>query len=240
MPRDDMIEVRIVLFVRSEMPTRTSTTTLSSAGTVSPVFISPLNFKRARISIRGLSPYMQARFSEKAKQAMMEKHKEGGTARRGGSRQARNFEADYRAAMYVDAEGRCGIPAVSFRNACISACRLVNFKMTIGKLSIFVYGDTVDAYTGQDLVLINGEPEMNLMHTRNATGVADIRARPLWRKWSANPIVEWDADQFSLEAVVNLLNRAGRQVGIGEGRPDSRSSCGLGFGTFEVVNDGQV
>jgi hypothetical protein len=28
----------------------------------------------------------------------------------------------------------------------------------------------------------------------------------------------------------------GRQVGIGEGRPDSRNSCGMGWGLFEIVN----
>jgi hypothetical protein len=72
------------------------------------------------------------------------------------------------------------------------------------------------------------------MATRNATGVADIRVRPMWRKWALNVVLRFDADQFTTSDVVNLLSRAGEQVGIGEGRPFSKSSNGLGFGTFTV------
>ena len=36
--------------------------------------------------------------------------------------------------------------------------------------------------------------------------------------------------------VVNLIARVGIQVGIGEGRPDSKMSAGLGYGLFELVN----
>jgi len=32
-----------------------------------------------------------------------------------------------------------------------------------------------------------------------------------------------------------LLARVGMQVGIGEGRPDSKNSAGMGWGLFEVV-----
>ena len=34
--------------------------------------------------------------------------------------------------------------------------------------------------------------------------------------------------------IVNLISRVGMQVGIGEGRPDSKQSAGLGFGLFEI------
>ena len=34
--------------------------------------------------------------------------------------------------------------------------------------------------------------------------------------------------------VTNLMQRVGMQVGIGEGRPDSRDSAGLGWGTFRL------
>jgi hypothetical protein len=35
--------------------------------------------------------------------------------------------------------------------------------------------------------------------------------------------------------VTNLMQRVGLQVGIGEGRPDSRESAGLGWGTFAIA-----
>jgi hypothetical protein len=199
-----------------------------------PVAIAPLNMQRATLQIVGTAPYMQARFSEKQKALMRAKHEAGSTARKGSAKAARDFEEDYRQAMHTDLEGRAGIPAGAFRAACISACRLVGFKMTLAKLSVFIEADTLDAAEGTPLVFIHGEPEMSVMHTRNATGVADLRARPMWREWSADLRIKWDAGQFTLSDVVNLVDRAGNQVGIGEGRPDSRSSAGLGFGTFEV------
>ena len=73
------------------------------------------------------------------------------------------------------------------------------------------------------------------MAVRNATGVADIRVRPMWREWTMSLTIRYDGDQFTAQDVTNLLSRVGMQVGIGEGRPDSRESAGLGWGTFEIV-----
>ena len=56
------------------------------------------------------------------------------------------------------------------------------------------------------------------------------------RKWSATVQVSFDGDQFTVAYVYNLLARAGMQVGIGEGRPDSKKSNGMGWGTFEVAS----
>lgn len=83
-------------------------------------------------------------------------------------------------------------------------------------------------------ILFN-DPVMKLMHVRNQTGVCDLRARPYWHPgWSANVKVRWDLTQFSATDVLNLLNRAGQLVGIGEGRPGSRNSAGIGYGLFVV------
>jgi hypothetical protein len=127
------------------------------------------------------------------------------------------------------------VPAAALRNACIDACRMVGFHMTMAKMSIFVLADGFDAVDGTPLVKIIGDaPECVVMPTRNATGVADLRARPMWRKWELSVRVKFDADQFTAQDVVNLLTRAGCQVGIGEGRPFSKKSNGLGYGTFFV------
>ena len=186
-------------------------------------------------NIRGTAPYVQARFSGKAMQAMMSKMAAGSAAKGKKVRDARNFDDDYRQAMHVSPEGWHGIPASAFRQAMISACRLVNFKMTLAKLSVFVMADGFDAVDGIPLIKLEGQPERIDMAVRNQTGVADIRIRPMWREWSAQVKVRYDADQFTASDVANLMNRVGQQVGIGEGRPDSRESAGLGWGTFELV-----
>jgi hypothetical protein len=209
---------------------------VKSKNIVEAITIKPLNFEVMKLRLIGTAPYMQARFSAKAMQAMKDKMEAGSTAKKGAKREARNFEDDFLQAQHISEEGWNGIPAGAFRNACIDVCRMVNFKMTHAKMSIFVECDGYDKIDGTPLIrLIADPPERTEMATRNATGVADIRVRPLWRRWEADIVVRHDADQFTASDVVNLLSRAGEQVGIGEGRPFSKSSNGLGFGTFRVV-----
>jgi hypothetical protein len=193
-------------------------------------------FETLMFKIVGTAPYMQARFSEKAKNAMREKHEAGSVSKKGRKREARDFDDDYQQAMHKSTQGWCGVPAGAFRAAAISACRLVGFKMTMAKLSLFIEADGFDEIDGTPLVRIHGEPEKTEMMVRNATGVADIRVRPLWRDWTCDLRVRFDCDQFTRLDVANLLLRVGMQVGVGEGRPDSKSSNGLGFGLFTTVD----
>ena len=200
------------------------------------VQIKPANIQQAVFKIKGTAPYVQARFSAKAMQAMKEKMLAGSTAKGKKVREARNFDDDFEQAKHVSEQGWVGIPASSFRQAIISACRLVGFRMTLAKLSVFVAADGFDRVDGIPLSKLQApEPERTEMAVRNATGVADIRVRPMWREWAADVKVSYDADQFTLQDVTNLMQRVGMQVGIGEGRPDSRDSAGLGWGTFVLA-----
>lgn len=213
--------------------------------------IKPPNFGRAKIRIIGTAPYVQAKFSSKAKTVMREKMIEGSRARKGKARESRDFEADFRGAQHISSEGWHGIPAPAFRQAFISACRLVGFRMTLAKLSLFVEADGFDAEDGTPLVRLHSDPvkidgkKVTLprpieRHVRNATGVVDLRVRPLWDNWWAEPTIKWDADMFNSSDIVNLLARVGAQVGIGEGRPDSKQSTGQGWGTFRVDLVGEM
>ena len=199
------------------------------------VSIKAANIQTASFNIRGTAPLVQARFSEKAKQAMMLKMEQGSTASKSRAKPARDFDADMKNAMHISEDGWQGIPAGAFRNAMISACRLVGFKMTLAKLSVFVDADGFDKVDGIPLIKFEGTPERHEMAARVGIDGTDIRIRPMWRRWTSTVRVKYDADQFTLQDVANLMQRVGMQVGIGEGRPDSRSSAGLGWGTFELV-----
>lgn len=199
------------------------------------VTIAPPNLKVAIFEIEGSAPYVQSRFSAKAMKEMADKMAAGSTAAKGKKRPPRDFEADYQGAHHFSTEGWIGIPASCFRNALISACRLVGFKMTLGKLSVFVLADGFDKIDGIPLVKIQGTPRKHIMPARNDNGSMDLRVRPMWEKWGAKVRVRYDADQFTIEDVTNLMSRVGLQVGIGEGRPDSRMSAGIGWGTFDLA-----
>lgn len=200
------------------------------------VVISPPRMQHAVLHLRGVSPYVQHRFSAKAQAQMEETQRAGTQARSRKKREARNFEEGYEQAKHISREGWIGIPAPAFRNAAIDACRLVGFRMTHAKLTIFVEADGFDHQDGTPLVkIIKGEPEIHKGWGRNANGGADLRWRPIWDEWELMLRVRWDADQFSAADVVNLIARAGLQVGVGEGRPSSPNSNGLGWGLFDIV-----
>lgn len=201
------------------------------------IAIKPPKFQALTFRLVGTAPYMQARFSAKAMQAMKAKMEAGQTAKGKKQREARDFDEDFRQAMHISTDGWVGIPAAALRNACIDVCRMVGFKMTHAKMSIFIEADGLDRVDGTPLVRLDaGDPEKTELAVRNQTGVVDIRVRPMWREWAALVRVRFDADQFTASDVANLLARAGMQVGIGEGRPFSKESNGLGFGLFALAS----
>jgi len=208
---------------------------VSGNSAVVAVAIAEPKIATAVFNIVGTAPLVQARFSAKAMQSMMSKMAAGSTAGKGKAKAARNFDDDFEQAKHISEDGWQGIPASAFRQAMISACRLVGFKMTLAKLSVFVEADGFDRVDGIPLIRFEGNAERTDMAVRNATGVADIRVRPMWRQWKASVRVRYDADQFTITDLTNLMTRVGLQVGIGEGRPDSRQSAGLGWGTFEIA-----
>lgn len=200
------------------------------------VTVAAPRMKVAVTRITGTAPLMIHRFSKKAE--LMAKHEAGSRANAGKKdKPARDFEADYEAARYRDVEkGWDGFHAAAIRNALISACRIVGIKMTQMKLTVFIEADGYDE-DGTPLIRIYGKPVMDVRPTINSTGVIDLRARPRWDKWHANLRVRYDADMISFTDLSNLLMRAGQQVGIGEGRPDSKKSAGIGYGLFDVVGE---
>lgn len=197
------------------------------------VSIKPPNLQTITVRIEGKTPLLQHRFSKKGE--IMLKQAAGSAGKAKKSREARDFEQDFRDAQHISTDGWNGIPAPALRAAMISACRVAGYQMTKAKLSVFVEQDGTCAVDGTPLVrLIAGAPEMVTHHVRNETGVVDIRSRPLWREWAADVRLTFDADQFTMTDVMNLLARAGLQVGIGEGRPDSKKSAGMGYGLFTI------
>jgi hypothetical protein len=206
--------------------------------TTTAVTIRPPNIQTLRLKIKGTAPLVLNRFSVTARTEMVKKQEAGSTGAKGRKREGKDFDARFREACYVAEEGWYGINASAFRRALISACRLVGFKMTHAKLSLFVVADGVDALdpTFALVRIESGPPVRHDATVRLETGVADVRPRPMWREWACTLTLRYDADQFTAGDVVNLLARVGEQVGVGEGRPDSKGGAGMGWGTFTIVN----
>jgi hypothetical protein len=202
------------------------------------VSIQPPNFQTALFLIKGTAPFVQNKFSNKAREEIKATQMAGSTSRKGKKRDPKDFMAVFEAAKHYSSDGWIGIPAPSFRAAMISACRVCGYQMTKAKLAFFIEADGFDGDDGTPLVKITkGEPQYHEAAVRLDLGGTDIRPRPMWKPgWEAEVRIKYDADMFELSSIANLLLRAGQQVGIGEGRPDSKKSCGMGWGLFEIIS----
>lgn len=198
------------------------------------VVIKPARMKRVKWVLIGETALVSNNFGKEMQDKMAETQKQGSQARKGGKRDPKDFNKDYRASMHISTDGWVGFPASCLRQAMVDACRTVGYKMTVAKMGVFVVAEGFDRDSGQPLVRIEGEPEMFTTYVRLADGSPDIKSRARWNKWKIKLTVEFDEDMFSTADVANLLSRVGRQVGIGAGRPYSKTSCGQDWGRFRL------
>jgi len=199
------------------------------------VTIKAPNFQIAIFEIKGVAPLVIHRFSAKTKNEMKQKMETGKASSSKRSREAKLTDDTYFESRYISKEGWDGFHAGAIRSAMISACRLVNFKMTLAKLSIFIIQDGWDKKEPQiPLVRIYGDSIKQEDIARVETGQPYVTVRAAYHDWSAKVRIRWDADQFTIDDIFNLLTRVGLQVGLCEGRPDSKKSTGMGWGLFNV------
>ena len=205
------------------------------------ILIKAVNRKVIRIKIVGTAPLVINRFGKKAIELIMAKHIKGDAEGKKEKRRLppKDFDALFLDAQHVSTEGWQGLPANGFRAAMVRACKVVGYHMTDAKMAFFVVADGYDRLDETPLVRITkGKPFKHIMPVRNADGSVDIRARAAFEAgWEAEPQIAFDGDQFDANSVANLVERVGQQVGICEGRPFSKDSCGMGWGTFTTLKE---
>ena len=202
------------------------------------VVIPAPNIEHVAIPIRGIAPLCISRFSKKAE--LMDKMAEGSTAKNKRVRKARDYAAEVEDAKHVSLDGWEGINASAFRRGAIDACRLCGFQMVMAKMTIFAVEDGYSAESTPLVRIYGPGAEMFTAPVRNASGGADIRARPIYKKWGCMLNFRYDRDQFEASSVLNLVARVGMQIGVGEGRPFSKESAGIGLGMFQIVPTDQL
>lgn len=204
------------------------------------VVINPPKVERFTFLGRGDVPYVANNFSQEAADMMAADQEKGEVDKSKKPKRApKDFEAGYRGSLHYCPDGDWyGIPCVAFRAAMVRAASLCGVEMTKAKMTVFVMPDGFST-EGKGLVRITkGKPELFKSPVRNANGSIDIRARGRFNAgWECLITVEYDSDFISASSVGNLLARAGRNVGVGAGRPFSTDSVGMGWGTFNIVGN---
>jgi hypothetical protein len=197
------------------------------------VMVRPIQQKRMVIGIEGVSPLVVHRWSEKAKKMMRDKQQnKGGTK----LREAKDPEQEYEESMYRFGNGRHGFPAGALKGAMMMAAHKdVGFAKTAFAKAVFVVPDDADS----NLIEIHceGGPKMREDMVRIGLGSADMRYRAEYTRWSMILTIDYDAELIGPETLINLLQRAGFGVGLGEGRPSSPKHSVLGWGRFQVQEE---
>jgi hypothetical protein len=179
--------------------------------------------KIIRFTIKGTSPLIQHQWSEKAKREMREKH----AGKKTKTREARDPEAEFQAACYLNDNDEYGIPLMAFKNSLITAAHKdIGIEKTLVRKALFIKSDDSGLIEKIDC----SEPVMREDMVRVGAGSADMRYRPEFREWAATITCEIDGQLLTIDDVINLVNRAGFGVGIGEWRPEKNGE----YGRFEV------
>ncbi len=188
----------------------------------------PIEIVNTTITVKGTSSLIVNNWSEKAKEEMRKSQ----TKQAKGPKEAKNPEACFRGAMYLDVDGNHCVPALAFKNAIVSAARFLDdFKMTVLRGAIFVEGTNQsvrDGVTGaRDLLQIKSAPPvMREDMVRVGMGKPDLRYRPEYLDWSIDLPISFNRRVVSLEQLVNLIQTAGFGVGICEWRPEKNGQHG--------------
>lgn len=171
------------------------------------------------IRLRGTSPLICHKWSEKAKKEILDKQMKKAKL----AKEAKNPEQDFLDSLYEHPDGGYGFPAVAFKAAAITAVTQISgLTKVMARGAFHVLGE---------LVQIEGEPQPREDMVRIGMGTADIRYRGEFPEWSCLLTIRYNAHVISAEMIANLFQHAGFAVGVGEWRPEKDGS----YGMFELA-----
>jgi hypothetical protein len=147
------------------------------------------------------------------------------------NRDVRDPEQEFRDAAYVCEDGRFGFPAGGVKSCLVGAAHKdIGLEKTLLKKSLFIIPDDP---VNNLIALETDDPLMREDTVRVGAGTTDLRYRPEFRNWSMILNFEFDAQALTQQAILNLVQRAGFGIGLGEWRPDKSGE----HGRFEVDID---
>jgi hypothetical protein len=186
-----------------------------------------------RIRLRGTTPLICNRLSEKARRELLLPSAKKNTAERQSSMK-HNPMQEFRDSPYTirgDAGPTLiGVPIGAFKKAIATAALDLPgaFKSQIGRLV------SVDGTEWRDLIPIYGEPQLlaSVVRMADVKRTPDVRFRAILPEWVADMTIRFVSPTLREQAVLNLMGAAGITVGV----CDYRTEKGAGnYGSWEVV-----
>jgi hypothetical protein len=197
------------------------------------IAIPAIDIRNATITLKGDSPLIVHKWSEKAKKMMLDKQMKVATTK---GHDAKDPFADFVDTIYflsgkperatpevfeeaLSNGARFGFPSVGVKASAVSA----GFRAGVTKNLVSMNGAF---HIDEEYVEIKGVPQIREDMVRVGMGTADIRYRAEFPEWSTTFIVKYNAGVISLAQLCNLFNLGGFAVGIGEWRPEKGGTYG--------------
>lgn len=173
------------------------------------------------VPIIGTSPLIMHRFSEKAKRQMLDNMQGRKTPK-----EIKDPQAEYEAAFYKLKDGRYAMPAIAFKSATVGACRFFGKSVTMASTRQFIFVSGELGMDGQQMVPIDGEPQMREDVVTVGQSGHDLRYRPEFPEWSTILHVTFVKSALARESVLSLIDAGGMGCGVGEWRPERKGDFG--------------
>ncbi len=203
------------------------------------IHLKRLDLQSIKLRLVGTAPLICHAWSAKAKRQMLEKQMKKASS----GKTAKDPVADFRESLYRLPDGKgFGFPAIAFKAAAVDAANIVELKKTEMRGCFHLLGELVKIEAPElkapltecdaeywDAITAEREhgASMRSDMVRIGMGVADIRFRAQFVKWSVELTLQFNKAAISAEQLVNLFNVAGFAVGVGEHRPQRDGSSGL-------------
>lgn len=193
------------------------------------ITIQPLKVERAVLHITSLSPLIMHAWSAKAIKQIEDKQQ----MKTKTGKVPRDPQQDFEDARYKINKSQDGIPALCVKNCIVEAGVMADIPKTTLRKCIFVL--PTHARQGEEEntllpIICPSGPRLKQDMVKIAMGTADVRYRPIYHGWECKVPVEFIASRITLDQLVNLLDRAGYSVGLGEWRPQKNGT----YGRFRV------
>jgi len=188
------------------------------------VTISPMDLRIMKVGVRGISPLLQNKFSDEARDQILNKQT-GKTSQK----KNRDIKAEVESKIHKIDDKTVGFPVVGFKKAmveCAPYLEGLDKKRVRGAMHLI--GDS-----GNLVQIDYDEMVMNEAMVQLARNTRSIAFRPEFRGWKATLTIRYNASLISPEQIVNLANYAGFHIGVGDWTPQHNGS----FGQFEVVTN---
>ena len=183
------------------------------------------------VPVVGTAPLVVHRFSEKAKQQMLDAMQGRKTPK-----QPKDPQAEYEAAFYRFQDGGAGMPVIAFKASTVGAARFYGSGVTMVALKQYLFFRGEMGVDGQMLARIQGEAKLREDVVRVGRGGADLRYRPEFPEWRTTLEVTYVTSALTRNSVLSLIDAGGLGVGVGEWRPERDGY----FGTYQIDPDGKV